>query len=194
MATPRYDDSPQRLDEYVTIDEVDALLGDDGKYLAKDHRRTAHFLHRVRLTLVGVRTQIQNLHRDVQAAQIRATSIGTPTTLDPRSAAKFLPPEELAQLGDELLRQKFEALAEADAENRETRAALLRKVNALKFAVSTIVEDYSLPEDVREKVNAAFATQLAQYPDEPAPVEQPTPPPTPTAPPPVADSLDDLFA
>lgn len=190
MAGSRYDDSPQRLDEYVSVDEIDAILTDEGKYLAKDHRRTAHFLHRVRLTLVAVRAQIQNLHRDVQAAQIRATSIGTPTSLDPRSAAKFLPPEELAQLGDELMRQKFDALTAADAEIKETRAALLRKVNALKFAVSTIVEDYTLPESVREKVQAAFASQLNQYKDEPS--ADVTPPPTP--PPTVDDSLDDLFA
>ena len=46
MSGRRDDDSPQRLDEYVSIEEIDALLEDEGRFLAKDHRRTAHFLAR----------------------------------------------------------------------------------------------------------------------------------------------------
>lgn len=191
MSGRRYDDSPQRLDEYVSIEEIDALLEDEGRFLAKDHRRTAHFLARVRLTLQAFRAQVQNLHRDVQTMQIRATSVGAPTTLDPRSAAKFLPPEEIAQLADELVAQKFAAIAAADQEVRATRADLLRKVNLLKFAVSTIVEDYSIPDDVREKVRKAFTAPFEM--EIPEATQEATPPPA--APPAAApsDSLDDLF-
>lgn len=194
MAGPQYDASPQRLDEYVQVDEVDALLTDDGRYLAKDHKRTAHFLARVKTTLVAFRAQVQQLHRDVQSMQIRTTSVGAPTSLDPRSAAKFLPPEELAALADALIQQKFAALAAAEAEQRATRADLLRKLNSLKFAVTTITEDFTLPDEVRERVRAAFHAPLeADFP--PAAPDAPAVPvarPADTGDAPDA-SLDDLF-
>jgi hypothetical protein len=157
----RYDDSPHRLDEFVTIDEVDALLADQGRYLARDYRRTEHFLQRVRTTLFGVRAQIQKLHRDVQASQARASVVGQPTTLDPRSAARFLPPEELASLGDELLREKFASMKRLEGDIRTERTELMRRVQLLKFSLATIAEDQELPDEVRQRVAAVFQHSLA---------------------------------
>jgi hypothetical protein len=199
MAAFRYDDSPQRLDTFVSVDEVDGLLADEGKQLAKDNRRTTHFLQRTRSTLLAVRAQIQALHKDVQLAQIRATSLGTPTTLDPRSAAKYLPPEELAQLGDALLKEKFEAMQKIEADLKADRAATLRQSASLKFAVATILEDLMLPESVRHKVAAAFEGRLPedtaasseQAPQEPRPALAPRAGDEPLHDP--TGSLDDLF-
>ena len=160
MASFKYDDSPQRLDAFVSVDEIDGLLADEGKQLAKDNRRTTHFLHRTRSTLLAVRAQIQALHKDVQLAQIRATSMGTPTTLDPRSAAKYLPPEELAQLGDALMKEKFEVMQKLESDLKAERATTLRQSASLKFAVATVLEDLMLPEAVRNKIAAAFEGRL----------------------------------
>jgi len=190
VAAFEYDDAPEQLDRYVDSDEVTSLIELDGKPFKKDARRLVHFLTRVRTTLLAYRQQIHNLHRDVQAANIRATSIGTPTSLDPRSAAKFLPPEEIATLADELIKQKFAALDSEVKTLEADRAEHLRRSNLLKFAVSSILEDYSLPAEVRDKVASAFEGVLDLTP---APVEPSEPD---TAPPPSDGdgSLDDLFS
>lgn len=192
VASYQYDDAPHRLDEYVSVDEIDGLLNDEGKAFSKNPKRVLHFLSRVRNTLLAFRQQIQALHRDVQSANIRSTSIGTPTSLDPRSAAKFLPPEEIAALADELIREKLAALRTAEAEVAERRADVLRKANALKFALATIVEDYSIPESVRERVTAAFTAPIENLRDlatSPDPEAQTTPIPVSAQ----DASLDDLF-
>lgn len=194
VASFEYDDSPERLDRYVDSDEVSSLIELDGKPFKKDVRRLVHFLTRVRTTILAYRQQIHNLHRDVQSANIRATSIGTPTSLDPRSAAKFLPPEEIATLADELIKQKFAAL-DSEAKNLEAdRADHLRRNNLLKFAVSSILEDYSLPAEVRNKVASAFEGVLDPVPA-PEGAANEAPASTPIATPIEGDgSLDDLFS
>lgn len=161
VATFEYNDDPQRLDQYVTVDELTSLIEIDGKPFRKDTKRLLHFLNRVRTTLLAFRQQIQHLHRDVQAANIRATSIGTPTTLDPRSAARFLPPEEIAVLADEFIKQKLAAISDTSRLQAAERAATLRLLNALKFAASTVREDYAIPSDVRARIAAAFDGALA---------------------------------
>lgn len=202
MAGFNYDDSPLRLDEYVTIDELDGLLQDEGRQLLKQQKRLIHFLTRLRNTMLAFRQQIQSLHRDVQAANIRATSIGAPTSLDPRSAAKFLPPEELASLADELIKEKLVALKSLEEENSTRRADLLKKAASLKFALSTIMEDYSISQEVRDKISNAFSNPLAQLEslaqEEPLPqsnpagsLVQPTQHPNFEQPP--RSELDDLF-
>jgi hypothetical protein len=212
MAGHRYDDAPYRLDEFVSIDEVNLLLQDQGKYLAKDYRRTEHFLHRVHTTLLGVRNQIQKLHRDVQAAQIRATTAGAPTTLDPRSAARFLPPEELAALADELIREKFSSLKRMEGELNQSRSEVTRRVQLLKFALVSLEEDPAVPADVKDRVATAMrapmadidtylAAELAAHlagassPTDPPAQEAPVAPPpyVPTVPAAATDDLDSLF-
>jgi hypothetical protein len=160
VAAFEYDDDPHRLDEYVSVDELTGLITAEGRPFYKDSKRLLHFLTRVRTTLLAFRQQIQNLHRDVQAANIRATSIGTPTSLDPRSAAKFLPPEEIATLADELVKQKLAAISASEEEVRSRRADLLRRLNSVKFAVETIAEDYTIPQEIRDRITAAFANPL----------------------------------
>jgi hypothetical protein len=194
VAAFEYDDDPQRLDQYVSVDELTGLIDVEGKPFRKDTKRLLHFLNRVRTTLLAFRQQIQHLHRDVQAANIRATSIGTPTSLDPRSAARFLPPEEIAVLADELIKQKLAAIADTERLAAQERADTLRRLNALKFAVSTVKEDYAIPSDVRARVAAAFEGVFDADTE-----ESPTAPPAPEAPagqgsPAGPDaSLDDLF-
>jgi len=184
----QYDDSPHRLDEYVSVDELTGLIEDEGKVLRKDTKRLIHFLTRVRNTLLAFRQQVQNLHKDVQAANIRATSIGTPTSLDPRSAARFLPPEEIAALADELIKEKLAALSTMEEDLTARRADLLKRLNSVKFVVETLAEDYSIPDDLRAKIVSAFAAPLDSIPTL-APTESQ---PVPAAPP--DSGLDDLFS
>lgn len=185
-----YDDDPHRLDEYVSVDEITGLITAEGRPFKKDTKRLLHFLNRVRTTLLAFRQQIQNLHKDVQAANIRATSIGTPTSLDPRSAAKFLPPEELAALADELIKQKLSAISSMEDDLAARRADLLRKLNSVKFTIETIAEDYSIPEDLRQRISSAFSN----LPDVPAAVPGPQPPAPQQEPPQTGSDLDDLFS
>lgn len=207
MAGFRYDDSPHRLDEFVTVEELDELIADQGKHLAKDHRRTEHFLQRTVLTLQALRTQMQKLHRDVQSAQIRSSTVGAPTTLDPRSAARFLPPEELAALADELIKEKFAAMKQAEAELAASRAEMVRRVQMLKFAIATVEEDQSIPAATRDLVTSILRMPLdeldahlaavgvhAPSPAPPADAQQFAATPQPVPPEPAVESgLDDLF-
>lgn len=194
VAAFEYDDDPQRLDQYVSVDELTGLIDVEGRPFRKDAKRLLHFLNRVRTTLLAFRQQIQHLHRDVQAANIRATSIGTPTSLDPRSAARFLPPEEIAVLADELIKQKLAAIADTERLTAQERADTLRRLNALKFAVSTVKEDYAIPSDVRSRVAAAFDGVFDGVPDEPpAPLTSPETPDVQQSPAGPDSSLDDLF-
>jgi len=190
VAAFEYDDDPQRLDQYVSVDEVSGLLEIQGRPFRKDTKRLVHFLTRLRLTLLAFRQQVQHLHRDVQAANIRATSIGTPTSLDPRSAARFLPPEEIAALADELIKQKLSAIEETERKVAAERADTLRRLNSLKFAVSSIQEDFAIPADVRARIATAFDGEFDSLPSDPAPA----PAPSDVQPSNEADSsLDDLF-
>lgn len=187
MAAFEYDDDPQRLDQYVSVDEVSGLLEIQGRPFRKDAKRLVHFLTRLRLTLLAFRQQVQHLHRDVQAANIRATSIGTPTSLDPRSAARFLPPEEIATLADELIKQKLSAIEQAERTVAAERADTLRRLNSLKFAVSSVQEDFAIPADVRARIATAFDGVFDSAPSDSAA-------PSDVQPSNEADSsLDDLF-
>jgi cation transport regulator ChaB len=193
VAAFEYDDDPQRLDQYVSVDELTELIDVEGKPFRKDSKRLLHFLNRVRTTLLAFRQQIQHLHRDVQAANIRATSIGTPTSLDPRSAARFLPPEEIAALADELIKQKLAAIADTERLAAQERTDTVRRLNALKFAVSTVKEDYAIPSDVRARVAAAFDGVFVQHEESSAASpasESSTGQESPAGP---GDALDDLF-
>ena len=161
-----YNASPSRLDDPVDLDELAALIESRGKAFGKDPKKVAHFVERVHATIVATRRQMQLLHRDVQQAQIRSNQVGRPTTLDPATAAQYLPFEEVAKQFDRHMLDRLAVQERIEEELRTNQREAVRRVNAVNFVVSGILEDPAIDDDVKQRISNGL-TQLPDVADEP---------------------------
>jgi len=196
--TARYDADPNRLEDFVTADEAETLSNNAGKAFGRDTYRIAHFVQRVAVTLRQVNRQMQLLHADVQEARATQSVRGAPTTLDPRTAAQYLTPEQLAELFDGHLRDRLRYLQAVENDAKTARTELLKMSGALKFVWSGLMEDETVPTDLKQKL----AATLERAPEEVPPVADYSggmlPPDAPATESPVEGAssveLDDLFS
>jgi hypothetical protein len=167
MAAP-YVPDPATRETPVHTDEVRALLDDGGKAL-RDRRVAGHFLHRVEVTLEGNRRDFAGLHRQVAEMRIKGTDGGgTSGGLDPWAAARFLPQEEFDKRASSHLRAKLQQVDGALIEITEAQRKVIGRVNAIKYAVGTLLDDPALPQDVKDR----FLELVQSLPDD-APVSVP---------------------
>ena len=190
-----YNASPSRLDDPVDLDELTALIESRGKAFGKDPKKVAHFVERVHATIVATRRQMQLLHRDVQQAQIRSNQVGRPTTLDPATAAQYLPFEEVAKQFDRRMLDRLAVQERIEEELRTNGREAIRRVNAVNFVVSGILEDPAIDDSVKQRISDGL-TQLPDIDNEPPavlspPAARPLTPPVPPSDQPC--DLDALF-
>lgn len=166
--TPRcvevYDDSPSRLDDPVDIDELSGLIRDEAKSFGRDHRRFLHFLQRLELSFRDHRRQMQLLHRDIQQANLRNASLGRPTTLDPATSAQYLPFEEVARQFDQHMHQRLAIQERIEQDAVAARAEAVRRVNAVKFVIETILDDPRVDDTTKTRIVSALSL-LPEDPD-----------------------------
>jgi hypothetical protein len=200
---------PATKDTELTRDDLRRVIANGPKPL-RNERALGHLLSRMLATVDAHQRAMTSLHRQVQIMQLESSTKGAPTTLDPGTAAQFLPQSYFDERANEHLRAllaEAEELRDAliDAQRRVTS-----RVNAITYAVTTLNEDPDMPADVRDKlldlVRSMPETDPVPVPDDSAlrNAVAAVPPPQPPPPPPVAaggpaaataddSGLDDLF-
>lgn len=191
---------PNTQDQPLNTREVELLIEARGKGLLKNQRALNHFLGRVLRTLHGYRDQMQRLHREMQQTQLSHEHSGAPTTLHPIDSFRYLSEDEKKRVMDKHLEEKYDALQGELRATQASRAEADRIVNALKFQLSGVLDEPSVPVRIKEQVQALLAG-AASLPPADASVTTAAPPavpPTPASAPPAADGvpgdgLDELF-
>ena len=160
MAAP-YVPDPATREAPVQEDEIRALVADGGRVL-RDRRAAAHFLNRVLVTLEGNRRDFASLHRQVAEMRIKGTDGGgTSGGLDPWAAARFLPQEEFDKRASMHLRSKLDQADMVLAEITDAQRKVVGRVNAIKYAIGTLLDDPSVPQDVKDR----FLALVRSVPD-----------------------------
>ena len=198
----KYDDDPSRLNDPLQSDELTALVADQGHAFGRDTRKFAHFVSRSSATINQLKDQIQRLHHEFQKSTSQSTSIGRPTTMDPATAAQYLPMEEVAKLFDAHMVDRLAIQTQIEEDVRSAKAEAIRRVNRVKFVVTGILDDDAVDDATKQKLRDALSA-LPTPEEEAATADpgSPTPPPpaAPAAPTPPVDSggnvpgIDDLF-
>lgn len=151
-----YIPDPSTEDQLLDADEVEALLAGKLRKFAGDKRKVRHFLRRTLATLQAYRQEIQHLHRQVQEINLRSQVGGTPTTLDPRDALRFLPEQELVSLVDGHLRTRVQAVEQEAAEYKAARQQLASDINRFKFAANSLLDDPNVPAGAKDQIRRAM--------------------------------------
>lgn len=147
-----YDHSPSRLEDPIDLDEAKALA-ENPKLLGRDLNRIGHYTQRVYYTLRAVRDQMTKLNWELQQLNTQVSARrGAPSTLDPRTAARYLTPEQLSELFEGHLRERVRHLALLEKEAKEIRSELIRMTAAIKLVLSSIEEDEAVPASVKSKL------------------------------------------
>lgn len=161
----------------VEVPEVDVLLESNLRAWAKDPERLEAFLWRVRETLSEATARAKAQQRQLLALQGRAAHIGTPTTLNPLDAARFLDEDQKLALVDSIARQRLERLAEqVDRASREQEAAA-GALEVVRGVARALAQHPDLPPHVRADVTRALAALPAAVPPvtRPAVLDYPDP-------------------
>ena len=197
-----YAPSPHTRRNIISLPETEALMADEGRVFHKSPERVLHFLARVQSTIEAYRAQIANLERDIQRLRLNAETSSRAGTVSPIESARFAPPEELARLVDSATQSRFGAAQRFYEEATALRAATVRDHSQLRFRLSGLLEDQSLPQRVRDTLatlleapapadltatkNAADAAARVAHEvlsaPAPAPVSPPAPSPGPAEP------------
>ena len=148
----QYDASPNRLEELLTIEELRSILESDLKWMGKDSSRIFHMVSRMGRTLLAYRQQIQQLHRDVQQMNLSRAQVGTPSTLSPIDAVRYLTPEQLAGVVDSASRNVIEAAARQRKEAKAATADAIRCVHEVNLVVGALCDDVTIPPAVRDRL------------------------------------------
>ena len=178
--TGRYDDSEAALFSQVDVDEIDTLLKVGVRQFLKDGSKIVHLLTRVRMTLVAAHTTISSMRRQMNEQSAHLARIGTPTTLNPLDALKYLDDEEKERIFDRIARERLKLLRDLVVRAQGDAAAVGGELAAVREVAVSLSQMADLPPHVR-----AEATKLlASLPDAPSTVHYPAmldyPDPAPT--------------
>lgn len=187
----RYDHSPTRLNDPITLDEAERIA-ENPKLLSK--ATIPHYAARVLLTIQRFTEDLQMLNRTLQRVQNSQRQLGPASTLDPRSAVRYLTLEQFAEVGDELLRQRVAHIRHIQDQATELRADLQRRLAAFQLRVQLLL-DSEIDDATKQALVEALEridTDVPEVPDlvgpEPARLSD-----TPERPDPEPSSLEDLF-
>jgi type II secretory pathway pseudopilin PulG len=171
----------------VGVADVEAVLAGNVKAWARDTAAVTAFLHGVQRALLDAQERARAYQRQLLAQQSRVTRVGTPTTLNPLDAARFLDDEQKEALFDRIARQRLarlrEQVAQAEAERDQVAAAIAQ----LRAVGRALAENADLPAHVRAGAARALATLPVEAPKvtHPRVLDFPDPPQGPTTAPPV---------
>lgn len=147
-----YDPSEYNAGLPVGVNEVDALLAQDGKPIAKDARKTVHFLLRVKNTIDSLTMDLAHMRRRVDDLSMDRSRRGTPTTLSPMDALKYASQEEIEAIVDRISRQNLQTLRKMVSDANATHAELSAMVLALRSGVAAAVADGTITAEAAERL------------------------------------------
>lgn len=156
----KYDDSDGALYRQVTVAEVDALLEAGMRQFLRDGSKLVHLLTRVRSTLVQAHESVRGLQQRVADQSAHLARVGTPTTLNPMDALRYLDDVQKEAVFDRISRERLATLrtlvarAQADADSVAAELALVRSVG----------RDLSAQAELPPHVRAQVARKLAALP------------------------------
>lgn len=149
--------SPDTAALPITLDEVEGMIQVSGAPL-RNSRVLLHFLGRVVAALRMNITTMQNMSAEIDRLNARAaTRFGQSTTLSPLEAVKFLSDEQRTALFQGMQADTYAATVRAREEAEQAAAKARRLAPALRLNFVKLVEDPSLPADVRARLAAALA-------------------------------------
>ena len=176
-----YDTSPQAASVPLSTDDIDWLL-QNGKPIFKDTSRRAQFLSRVKNTLQMYRTGMNDLHREINRLQSELSAPGVSSgALDALTAARYLSDEQKEQLFTGSMKQAWTALLRLRADTARLRAQANSDLGVARFALTTVLEDPSVSDELRSRVRRLAEQLPAPAAIELTPIDSPLPG-TPSAP------------
>lgn len=154
MARSSNADSAPRVDVPLGMDEI-AEVAADFKSFSKDKKRIDAFVRRSYATAQALQTLKFSFDTELERRS-RQAPVGTPSNMSPEEAARFLSEPQLTRLFDRFMQQKLNAVEgmrkTAESDSHQIDAV----VNTLRATVGELMQDSSIPPDVRQKFALAL--------------------------------------
>jgi hypothetical protein len=151
-----YDDSPSRLDAYISPDEAAEIARADPRIFTKDVQRFSHFASRVATTIKAMRSQILDMHKDINSVQLSRGTTGAPATLSPLEAVRYLTPEQRASIAgaatEEIVSNALATQRQAD----ELKSLATSRINEVKLVLGSLADNPRLDEQSRTLISTAL--------------------------------------
>jgi hypothetical protein len=151
-----YHVDPSLTDVPMNLAEIEEYVNGDLRQFCRDSRKLAHFLGRVVATIVVHKEQIRSLHSDINALQTASQRVGAATTMAPRDAVRYLSPDELASVVQGTYAQQMNHVLRLRAEAESAQRDAVAKRSQLEFALLGLLDDRTIPDDVRSRLRQAF--------------------------------------
>lgn len=164
-----YDDSDLALVRQVDVAELDRLLAVPVKTLVKNPQHVTHLLTRVRSTLAAAHETVAGMRRHIEQQQSYLARVGTPTTLNPLDAVRFLDDEQKELIFSRIARDRLANLRRLVDRAESERAAVEADLEVVRSVARALAEQTDLPPHVRAHVTR----QLAALPRQVSPVHRP---------------------
>lgn len=150
------DSASSRVDVPLGVEEI-AEVAADFKSFSKDKGRIDHFIRRTYATALALQNLKFSFETELER-RARQAPVGTPSNMSPEEAARFLSEAQLTKLFDKFMQQKLGVVStmreSAESDARQIDAV----VDTLRDTVGQLVQDPSVPQEIRQK----FALALDQ--------------------------------
>lgn len=143
-----YNDDPGLSDVPLSSEEVAALLAEPG---AVGKRDIPHLLRRVLATAQRCESVRRNYDDELRRRTAAMPRSGTPSTLSPEEAVKFLSQEQITRLFDRFSQEKLVALDALRERAEEDRQRTGRAVREALEAITLLLAS-GIPEPLRRKL------------------------------------------
>lgn len=145
------------VDVPLAAAELEEMVKVNGRPLLKDETKLSHFLRRVTATSESLRRQIRSLQKELQDISQQNMRAGTPTTLMPTDAFRYLSDEQKEAVLGVLAREKLATLEQQRSQTAQTERVLRAAHQHLKYAVTQLFTDPDIDELTKAKLKQLLA-------------------------------------
>lgn len=154
MARSSNADSAPRVDVPLGVEEITEVAA-DFKSFSKDKGRIDNFVRRAYATALALQNLKFSFETELER-RARQAPVGTPSNMSPEEAARFLSEAQLTKLFDKFMQQKLGVVStmreSAESDARQIDAV----VDTLRSTVGELVQDPSIPQEIRHKFALAL--------------------------------------
>ena len=161
----QYDSSDDALYRPVDTDELAALINAGGRPVLRDAGKLTHLLTRMHTTLSSQQQTISGMHRHISQVQESIARQGTPTTLNPLDALRYLDDEQRELLFDRIARERLALLRHLVDDATGTRENLLTELDQIRRLATAIAQRPDLPVDIRGEFTRLITQLPAHVPE-----------------------------
>lgn len=150
------------IDQPLSLREVEELAQNEGRSMRQDPRKVSHFLARVIATIRRHQEETRQLRVEIERGRMQSATAGTPTTLSPMDALRYISDDDKAKLFGQHAQLQLEYMKRKQQEAAEAVKNATTLVQTLKYLLGGVDQAVASHPAIQGAVEAVKGYEAAQ--------------------------------